>query len=124
MRRCSSASRWVVNPSSNASSASHAWVEVCLPQLGWIGFDPTHNILTGERHVRVAVGRDYADVPPTRGVVKGKVAGALEVSVSISTAARNEPALEAQDARKPPVSWSAARFDEATPQHQQQQQQQ
>ena len=42
--------------------------------LGWVGFDPTNNLIAGERHIRVAVGRDYADVPPTRGVFKGKSA--------------------------------------------------
>ena len=57
-----------------ATIATHAWVEVLLPELGWVGFDPTHNIEAGVRHVRVAIGRDYADVPPTRGVFKGKSA--------------------------------------------------
>ncbi len=51
--------------------ASHAWIEAYLPSLGWVGFDPTNNTLAGERHIRVAVGRDYADVPPTRGTYKG-----------------------------------------------------
>ena len=47
--------------------ATHAWVEAWLPSLGWVGVDPTNNLFAGERHIRVAVGRDYADVPPTRG---------------------------------------------------------
>jgi transglutaminase-like putative cysteine protease len=47
--------------------ATHAWVEAWLPTLGWVGVDPTNNLVAGERHIRVAVGRDYADVPPTRG---------------------------------------------------------
>ena len=46
-------------------------MEAYLPSLGWVGFDPTNNIMAGERHVRAAVGRDYADVPPTRGTFKG-----------------------------------------------------
>src|ERR1700722_4418468 len=53
-------------------AATHAWVEVYLPSLRWVGFDPTNNTLTGERHVIVAVGRDYDDVPPSRGVFKGE----------------------------------------------------
>jgi transglutaminase-like putative cysteine protease len=53
------------------ADATHAWVEAYLPSLGWVGFDPTNNILAGERHIRAAVGRDYADVPPTRGTYKG-----------------------------------------------------
>ncbi|HEX8118557.1 MAG TPA: transglutaminase family protein, partial [Pyrinomonadaceae bacterium] len=46
----------------SAQDATHAWVEALLPDLGWVGFDPTNNLLAGQRHVRVAVGRDYRDV--------------------------------------------------------------
>jgi transglutaminase-like putative cysteine protease len=49
--------------------ASHAWVEVMLPE-GWFGFDPTHGSRVTDHHVRLAVGRDYADVPPIRGVYR------------------------------------------------------
>lgn len=64
--------------------ATHAWVEVLLPNLGWVGVDPTNDIEAGLRHVRVAVGRDYADVPPTRGVYKGDATSTLEVSVEVT----------------------------------------
>jgi transglutaminase-like putative cysteine protease len=64
--------------------ASHAWVEAFLPTLGWIGFDPTNNLVAGERHVRVAVGRDYDDVPPTRGIFKGKAESELTVEVHVN----------------------------------------
>jgi len=47
--------------------ASHAWLEAWLPGPGWTGFDPTHRCRTDERHVGMAIGRDYADVPPIRG---------------------------------------------------------
>jgi transglutaminase-like putative cysteine protease len=47
----------------SASGATHAWAEAYLPELGWVGFDPTNNLIVGERHIRTAVGRDYADVP-------------------------------------------------------------
>ena len=63
--------------------ASHAWVEALLPGLHWVGFDPANNVVVGERHVRVAVGRDYADVPPTRGVFKGQAATELAVAVQV-----------------------------------------
>jgi len=65
-------------------SASHAWVETLLPGLGWIAFDPTNNLFGSERHLRVALGRDYADVPPTRGVYKGEAASELSVSVTVA----------------------------------------
>jgi transglutaminase-like putative cysteine protease/predicted glutamine amidotransferase len=49
--------------------ASHAWVQVYLPEVGWKGFDPTNGILTQTEHVRVAVGRNYRDATPTSGVI-------------------------------------------------------
>lgn len=67
----------------STDGATHAWVEVLLPDLGWIGFDPTNNLLAEDRHVRVAIGRDYADVPPTRGVYKGEAAVRTELGVSV-----------------------------------------
>jgi len=63
--------------------ATHAWVEAWLPSLGWIGFDPTNGMMAGERHIRAAVGRDYADVPPTRGTFKGHVESELAIAVSV-----------------------------------------
>jgi transglutaminase-like putative cysteine protease len=73
--------------------ATHAWVEVFLPSLRWVGFDPTNNVLAGERHVPVAIGRDYGDVPPSRGVYKGEADSQLVVGVSIrrAKAAAAEP---------------------------------
>ncbi|HEY0265276.1 MAG TPA: transglutaminase family protein, partial [Rhizomicrobium sp.] len=67
----------------SAADATHAWVEAYLPSLGWVGFDPTNNIMAGERHVRAAVGRDYADVPPTRGTYKGGADSELSIAVSL-----------------------------------------
>jgi transglutaminase-like putative cysteine protease len=71
--------------------ASHAWVEAYLPGLEWIGIDPTNNLFTGERHIRVAVGRDYADVPPTRGVFKGEAQTETELSVGVRVASSTAP---------------------------------
>ncbi len=51
------------------SEASHAWVQVYLPEVGWRGFDPTNGILTQTDHVRVACGRAYADATPTSGTI-------------------------------------------------------
>ncbi len=66
--------------------ATHAWVEVYLPSLRWVGFDPTNDIVTGERHIACAIGRDYSDVPPTRGVYKGEAESTLTVGVTVRRA--------------------------------------
>jgi transglutaminase-like putative cysteine protease len=66
------------------AGASHAWVEAYLGEAGWVEFDPTNNLLGCERHIRVAVGRDYADVPPTRGVHRGEAESELRVLVTVS----------------------------------------
>ncbi len=68
----------------SAPDATHAWVEAFVPGAGWVGFDPTNNVLVGERHIRVAIGRDYDDVPPSRGVFKGPANGELAVAVSVT----------------------------------------
>ena len=83
--------------------ATHAWVDVLMPHLGWIGFDPTNNLVTHRRHIRAAVGRDYADVPPTHGVFRGKTASELYVAVHVE-ASEQPPALD----RKLPIpdDWS------------------
>ena len=70
----------------SAADATHAWVESFIPGTGWVGFDPTNNVLTGERHIRVAIGRDYDDVPPARGVFKGPANSELAVAVSVTPA--------------------------------------
>jgi len=67
-----------------ADGATHAWVEALLPGLGWVGFDPTINRLASEQHIRTAIGRDYADVPPTMGMMKGKADTQLQVRVRVT----------------------------------------
>jgi transglutaminase-like putative cysteine protease len=68
----------------SADGATHAWVEALLPGLGWVGFDPTNNLMPGPRHIRTAVGRDYADVPPTLGTMKGRAETELQVRVRVT----------------------------------------
>ena len=65
------------------NAASHAWVDVWDEATGWISLDPTHDREQTEAYVRVAVGRDYADVPPTRGVYKGVAQETLSVRVGL-----------------------------------------
>jgi transglutaminase-like putative cysteine protease len=69
--------------SAQSADATHAWVEAYMPSFGWVGFDPTNNVLADERHIRAAVGRDYADVPPARGVLKGIADSELAIAVSV-----------------------------------------
>ena len=66
-------------------NATHAWVECRLPELGWTGFDPTNRSLAGAGHVRIATGRDYRDVSPTRGIVHGGGEARLDVDVRVRT---------------------------------------
>jgi transglutaminase-like putative cysteine protease len=65
------------------ASATHAWVEVLIPGIGWLGLDPTHNRQIDGTYVKIAVGRDYADVPPVTGNYKGTTDRKMEVSVKI-----------------------------------------
>ncbi len=107
----------------SAEGATQAWVEALLPGLGWVGLDPTNNVLASERHVRTAVGRDYADVPPTKGVFKGSADSQLLVAVRVAPS--DAPPLESDLGAA--EDWSALReegvdADLAAQQQQQQQQ--
>jgi transglutaminase-like putative cysteine protease len=63
--------------------ATHAWAEAYLPGYGWLGLDPTNNCVANEMHVRLAVGRNFSDCSPVKGVYKGSARHILEVSVSV-----------------------------------------
>ena len=65
------------------ASATHAWMEVFIPGTGWRGLDPTHNRQVDENYVKLAVGRDYADVPPVAGNYKGTTDRQMTVLVSV-----------------------------------------
>jgi transglutaminase-like putative cysteine protease len=106
------------NGARSSPGASHAWVEALLPGLGWVGFDPTNNLIASERHIRVALGRDYADVPPTRGVFQGGADTELSVAVRVSLLDEG-PSGDLV----PVVQWSTtgAKLDDQAQEQQQQQ---
>lgn len=66
------------------TAASHAWVDAFIPGQGWCSLDPTHNCEQSHLYVRVAVGRDYADVPPTRGIFTGNAKEKMDVAVHVA----------------------------------------
>lgn len=70
-------------PSMRGLDASHGWCEVYLPGVGWRGFDPTNNVLANDCYVKLAVGRDYADISPVRGVHKAGGTETLAVRVIV-----------------------------------------
>ena len=87
----------------NSPSATHAWVEAFLPRLGWVGFDPTNDLVANDRHIRTALGRDYADVPPTHGVYRGKTESELSVAVHVES---SETAPPFDETMPVPEDWS------------------
>lgn len=76
---------------------THAWLEALLPVPGegepvWVGADPTNRGIAGERHVKIGHGRQYADVPPIKGVYRGSASASLEASVTMTRLDGLDPA--------------------------------
>ena len=65
------------------ADASHAWVSVLCPGYGWLDLDPTNNTMPGNRHITLTWGRDYGDVAPLNGVIRGGGPATLEVEVDV-----------------------------------------
>jgi transglutaminase-like putative cysteine protease len=67
----------------NGADASHAWFAVFIPEMGWVEFDPTNNLLPAEQHITIGWGRDYADIAPMKGVILSSGEHQLSVSVDV-----------------------------------------
>lgn len=65
------------------ADASHAWIGIYVPELGWTEFDATNDVLPGPNHIRIALGRDYHDICPIRGTVYGGGTQVLEIGVTV-----------------------------------------
>lgn len=76
-------SGWLNLPDHEGPGESHAWTELAIPGIGWVEFDPTHPEPASENYVRLAVGRDYADVAPLRGSYIGPPTEAMAVTVEV-----------------------------------------
>lgn len=101
------------------ADASHAWIEALLPEFGWIGFDPTNNLLVNDRHIRVSIANDYAGASPSKGVFKGAAKTSLEVQVQVSLL---EQIPDEEKSISPEITMP--RYDYVHQEQQQQQQQQ
>ena len=75
---------------------THAWAELLIPSLGWVGLDPANNCVVGENFVKVAVGRDYRDVPPNKGVWRGRARETIDVAVQSHELKAIPPELAAE----------------------------
>lgn len=63
--------------------ASHAWFSIYIPDMGWVDFDPTNNVLPGDQHITIGWGRDYSDIAPMKGVILSSGSHGLHVSVDM-----------------------------------------
>jgi len=68
------------------ADASHAWISVWAPEVGWVDFDPTNGVIPTEEHITVAYGRDYDDVSPVSGVLLGGSRQTMSVAVDVTVA--------------------------------------
>ena len=66
------------------ADASHAWMALYIPEIGWVEFDSTNNLLVNDQHVRVATGRDFADVVPLKGIVYSGGKQKMVVTVDVN----------------------------------------
>lgn len=77
-----------IHPGAGMHAASHAWADVWIEGMGWVSFDITHGQFSGPEHCRLAVGRDYLDACPVRGMRQGGGLEAMDVKVMVSYSAQ------------------------------------
>lgn len=65
------------------ADASHAWIALFIPDLGWVEFDPTNDLLVADQHIRAAIGRDFSDIVPLKGIVYSGGGQRMKVSVDV-----------------------------------------
>jgi transglutaminase-like putative cysteine protease len=106
---------------------THAWCELYFPSTGWVGFDPTNRSTVTQNFVKVAIGRDYRDVPPNKGVYRGKAAESIAVSVHSEELEEIPQAMAAERLESIPVDLfheDVSPIDRTLASHQQEHQQQ
>jgi transglutaminase-like putative cysteine protease len=74
----------VGKPKLEGSDASHAWISVYIPEMGWCEFDPTNNMIPQQRHIVTAYGRDFADVSPLKGIIFSSGDHKVKVEVDVT----------------------------------------
>jgi transglutaminase-like putative cysteine protease len=93
--------------------ATHAWAQVWTGRSGWIDVDPTRGTFVGDDYIKIAIGRDYSDVPPNRGVYKGRADETIAVSVKVEPIQRVPTDWSDWSAIQAP--WSAASWIQSQP---------
>ncbi len=87
--------------------ATHSWCQVWAGPGGWVDVDPTHVLFPANDHIKIGIGRDYSDVPPNRGLWKGRARETIAVSVKVEAIDRVPPDWGEWSANQAPWSSSA-----------------
>ncbi|WP_165072382.1 transglutaminase family protein [Paludisphaera rhizosphaerae] len=97
--------------------ATHAWCQVWAGRNGWVDVDPTRGEIVGDDYVRIALGRDYLDVPPNRGIYRGQSDETINVAVKVENIQRM-PSDWGEWSEGSDAPWSAASWIQSERQHQ------
>lgn len=86
------------------ATQTHAWCELLFPTAGWVGFDPTNTCIVGGNFAKVAIGRDYRDVPPNKGMFSGAGKETIEVAVHTQELPHIPPEMAAERVESLPIA--------------------